>query len=235
MREPLVETKAVSKAFGTGPTRFEALTDVTCRVMPRDRIAIMGPSGCGKSTLLHILAGLDQPSSGTVAWPALGRVTEAAASGIAVVFQSASLLPMLTVLENTALPLLLANDEAHAEGEARAALLRFGLGDLAEHLPEQLSGGQAQRVAIARAITTRPRLLLADEPTGQLDHASALAVIDQLDAAMPPDAALVIATHDREVARHMKAIWQMQAGRLASTTCSTPADLQQSPGKRTAS
>jgi ABC-type nitrate/sulfonate/bicarbonate transport system ATPase subunit len=110
--------------------------------------------------LLHILAGLDWPSSGMVAWPGLGRSGDAGPQGIAVVFQSASLLPMLTVLENTALPLLIANDEAHAESAAREALMRFSLGDLAENLPEQLSGGQAQRVAIARATSARPRLLL---------------------------------------------------------------------------
>jgi ABC-type lipoprotein export system ATPase subunit len=157
-----------------------------------------------------------------VAWPGLGRSGDAGPQGIAVVFQSASLLPMLTVLENTALPLLIANDEAHAESAAREALMRFSLGDLAENLPEQLSGGQAQRVAIARATSARLRLLLADEPTGQLDHASALAVVGELNATTAPDAALVIATHDHGVARRMKTIWRMHAGRLESTEYSNP-------------
>ena len=122
MVEAIAETTVVCRVFVAGLARFQALRDITCKIAAGDRIAIVGPSGCGKSTLLHILAGLDRPSSGIVDWPALGKPDVLGPPGIAVVFQSPSLLPMLTVLENLALPMLLADDEAGAETAARNAL-----------------------------------------------------------------------------------------------------------------
>jgi ABC-type lipoprotein export system ATPase subunit len=181
------------------------------------RIAIMGPSGSGKSTLLHLMAGLDDPTVGTVEWPGIkGRLRP---GPIAVIFQGPSLLPPLTVLENVALPLVLAgaSDDDAREG-AHQALTLLRLDELSDKLPEEISGGQAQRVAVARALAGRPRLILADEPTGQLDHENGAAVVDVLlAAASHGDAALVVATHDPAVADRLPDRWEMHSGRLETT------------------
>lgn len=218
--QPIAEASGLFREFKGGGTSFTALRDVSCKVMPGDRIAIVGPSGSGKSTLLHILAGLDRPTAGSIVWPALVPTGASEPQGIAVVFQNASLLPSLTVLENVALPLLLEGREAEAEVAAREALGLLALGDLEDQLPEQLSGGQAQQVAIARALSTRPRLLLADEPTGQLDGVTAMAVVDRLLGITGEQAALVVATHDPAVARRMTILWQMRDGKLAMSRTS---------------
>jgi putative ABC transport system ATP-binding protein/lipoprotein-releasing system ATP-binding protein len=181
-----------------------------------DRVAIVGPSGSGKSTLLHLLAGLDNPTTGSVSWPALGNRSLLRPGPVAVVFQAPSLLPPLDVIENVALPVLLAGaDRTTAEEAAHHALARLGLDALAAKLPEELSGGQAQRVAVARALAGAPRLILADEPTGQLDHVAGTQVIAVLlEVAMLTGAALVISTHDPQIARRLRRHWQMVDGRL---------------------
>jgi ABC-type lipoprotein export system ATPase subunit len=181
-----------------------------------DGIALVGPSGSGKSTLLHLMAGLDTPTTGTLEWPALGPRNVIRPGPVGIVFQGPSLLPALDVVENVALPLLLEGADAdRATRRGRRALEQLGLADLAAKLPEELSGGQAQRVAIARVLATTPRLILADEPTGQLDHVTGTAVVDLLiAAAAASSAALVISTHDPKIANRLPLRWDMRDGRL---------------------
>jgi ABC-type lipoprotein export system ATPase subunit len=212
----LVTCAGVGRTYGTGATATVALQPTDCTVNERARIAVTGPSGSGKSTLLHLMAGLDEPTTGTVAWPAIGTRDALRPGPIAVIFQGPSLLPPLTVEENVALPLVLAGKgDAGARVAARAALGLVDLRDLADKLPEEISGGQAQRVAVARALAGRPRLILADEPTGQLDRANASAVVELLLAAAEHgDAALVVATHDPLVADRLAEHWHMHSGRL---------------------
>jgi ABC-type lipoprotein export system ATPase subunit len=216
MAEMLIELHAVSRAFRRGAETVKALDSVSCSVVAGDRIAVVGRSGSGKSTLLHLMGGLDEPTAGTVSWPALGPRDTLRPKNIALVFQSPSLLPTLSVAENVALPLLIASIPA---GEAAAsvaeALERLDLFELADKLPEELSGGQAQRVAFARALAVRPRVILADEPTGQLDRATADRFLDHImESIEGTTAALVLATHDPAVARRMSERWPMEHGLL---------------------
>jgi putative ABC transport system ATP-binding protein/lipoprotein-releasing system ATP-binding protein len=210
----LARCRAVGRAYGVGAARSYALRDVDCDVPEGARIAIAGPSGSGKSTLLHLLAGLDEPTEGTLTWPAIGERSQLRPGPVAVIFQGPSLLPPLTVIENVALSLLLAGSaEPAALVAARNALERLHLADLAEKLPEEISGGQAQRVAIARALAGKPLLILADEPTSQLDRASGAYVVDVLlEAADTSGAALVVATHDEVVASRLAERWSVADG-----------------------
>jgi predicted ABC-type transport system involved in lysophospholipase L1 biosynthesis ATPase subunit len=217
VNDALVQSCELSRTFGTGPSAVVAVFGVSCAVHRRQRVALVGPSGSGKSTLLHLLAGIDRPTAGAVEWPALGGQAGARAPGaIGVVFQGPSLLPGLDATENVAFPLLLAGRaEADATAAAHAILRELGLEAVAGHLPEELSGGQAQRVAVARALVTRPGLVLADEPTGQLDHLSAAAVVDALLGAVDAaDAGLLVTTHDEQIAARFEQHWYMRDGRM---------------------
>jgi ABC-type lipoprotein export system ATPase subunit len=182
------------------------------------QVALTGPSGSGKTTLLHLLAGLETPTSGTIAWPGLDGSPAGRPGLVGMVFQGPSLLPPLDVTENVALPLLLAGcADSQARQRAVAALRDVGLDELADRLPEELSGGQAQRVAVARALAVRPRVILADEPTGQLDSVHAAQVTSLLlDAATRIGAALVLSTHDLTIAGQLPEHWQMADGRLVA-------------------
>jgi putative ABC transport system ATP-binding protein len=213
---PSVVCDNLARTYGAGPTAVVAVYGVTCTVSAGSHIAVTGPSGSGKSTLLHLMAGLDTPTSGTVTWPALDGHPHGHPGRVGVIFQGPSLLPALDVTENVALPLLLADvDEADAAHRASSALHRLGIDELADKLPEQLSGGQAQRVAVARVLASRPRLMLADEPTGQLDHVAAHQVIDVLlQASAELGAALIVSTHDPAIAARLDVPWTMRDGRL---------------------
>ena len=194
-----------------------AVREVSCAVRSGMRVALTGPSGSGKSTLLHLIAGLDQPSSGTISWPGLGGPPVTRPGAVGMVFQGPSLLPDLDAAENVGLPLLFDDTTSNSDAADRAddALHRLGIGELAGKLPDELSGGQAQRVAIARVLASRPRLILADEPTGQLDRATGAHVVSVLLAAADDlDAALVIATHDPTVAERLADQWAMRDGAL---------------------
>jgi ABC-type lipoprotein export system ATPase subunit len=214
--QPLVRCIDAARTYGAGRTATVALESATCEVPRGARVALVGPSGSGKSTLLHLMAGLDLPTRGSVDWPAIGSRDQLRPGPVAVIFQGPSLMPALTVEENAALPLMLAGrSEESAHAEARGALELLGLLELADKLPEEISGGQAQRVAIARALSGDPDLIVADEPTGQLDRASADAVIEVLLAvAEHTDAGLVVATHDFGIAEHLTERWTMRNGRL---------------------
>ena len=206
----------LGKTYRQGAAAVRALVHASCTIRQGDRIALVGRSGSGKSTLLHLLGGLDTPSAGTLAWPALGMRETLRPAHVAFVFQTPSLLPALTAVENVALPLLLNHaPPAAAHAAAALALAQVGLEALANQLPEELSGGQAQRVAVARALATRPQLILADEPTGQLDHPTAQHLFDVLlEALAPTDTAFVVATHDLAIAARMTTQWQMREGVL---------------------
>ena len=217
---PLVVARGVARTFGKGPTAVVAVHGVDCVVRPGEMIALSGPSGSGKTTLLHLLAGLDTPTTGSITWPALGDRGDLRPGPVAVVFQAPSLLPALDVLENVALPLLLRGEQpAVARRCAAAALARLRLDQLTGKLPEELSGGQAQRVAVARVLAGTPRLVFADEPTGQLDHGTGLEVVDSLIAATSDlGAALVVNTHDPAIAERFPIRWHMLDGHLRTGT-----------------
>lgn len=216
MTEVLVRTEGIGMRYSApGSSTVDVLEGIDCDIAARDRIAIIGPSGSGKSTLMHILGGLVTPTSGHIEWPALGARETLMPEQVQFVFQSPSLFPALDVLGNITLPLLLARGALDAQYRARDLLSKFNLEDLADKLPEELSGGQAQRVAMLRALTTAPRLILADEPTGQLDSRTAEHFLDGvLDFAEDARIALVIATHDAQVAARMTRLWTMNHGRL---------------------
>jgi ABC-type lipoprotein export system ATPase subunit len=212
----LAEAVGAGRVFGTNGSTVVALKHATCRIARGDRIALVGPSGSGKSTLLHLLAGLDVPTSGTVRWPALGERETLRPSKVSFVFQTESLLAPLTVIENIEVPRLLIGSNAdEARNDATQILGDLDLAELADKLPEEISGGQAQRAAVARSLITRPALILADEPTGQLDHHTAKHLLSLLLRRIKgTDAALVIATHDPLIASRMETQWTMDHGVL---------------------
>lgn len=213
---PLARFTGVARTYGTGDRAVVALHDANGAINPGEHIALMGPSGSGKTTLLHLLAGLDAPTAGRITWPAIGDRSTLRPGPVGVIFQAPSLLPPLDVVENVELPLLLAHvSAADARQRALAALSTLELGTLMHKLPEELSGGQAQRVAIARVLAAQPRLILADEPTGQLDHHTGTHVIDTLiEAATRSGAGLVVNTHDPAIAERLPIQWAMRDGRL---------------------
>jgi ABC-type lipoprotein export system ATPase subunit len=216
MANALVEFTQLGRTYYRGKTPVVALEGATASVQAGGRIAVVGPSGGGKSTLLQLMGGLDTPTSGTIAWPALGKPETLRPRQVGYVFQTLSLLAPLTVVENVELPLLMADEKADtARALAIAALDKLDLMMIAQKLPEELSGGQAQRVAIARAFAGSPKLILADEPTGQLDHPTAQHLFDALFSALEgSDAALVVATHDLAIAQRLRTQWRLSHGRL---------------------
>jgi putative ABC transport system ATP-binding protein len=221
--EPIVRAVGLSKQVQTGETRLTILDDVTFDIGDGEAVAVLGASGSGKSTLLGLLAGLDTPSAGTVSVAGkdlfgLDEDGRAALRSqlVGFVFQSFQLLPALTALENVMLPLELAA-AGDAEIRARAMLERVGLGPRVGHYPKQLSGGEQQRVAIARAFVGTPRLLFADEPTGNLDSATGAQIIDLMfELNRERRATLVLVTHDEAISRRCGRALRLVAGRLAA-------------------
>jgi predicted ABC-type transport system involved in lysophospholipase L1 biosynthesis ATPase subunit len=212
----IVQAKGLSRVFAGDGGEVVALREATCSLANGDRVALLGRSGSGKSTLLHLLAGLDEPTSGDVSWPALGPSMAWRAGVVATVFQGASLVPTLTAIENVSLPLLLReDDDKSATASAVEALAALGLAAIGWHLPDELSGGQSQRVAVARALAGGPQLLLADEPTGQLDAVAGGLVVDALlRAADATGGALLVTTHDERIASRFPTRWTMEDGVL---------------------
>lgn len=208
---PVLQIKGVTKKYRSGDEQVRVLVNFDFTVNAGEFVVVTGPSGAGKSTLLHIAGGLDAPDSGTVA--VAGHDVWAMSAGaraafrrrnLGFVFQFFNLVPMLTAVENVSLPLVLDGMDARA-ADARAAELlhRVGLGDRALHRPAELSGGQMQRVAVARAVAARPSIVLADEPTGNLDRGSSTEILDLLRSLSDEDgAAIVMVTHDRAAARY---------------------------------
>ena len=215
MNEALVELENVSRVYDQAGQNFFAVKSVSCRVMPGEKIVIVGNSGSGKSTLLNLMAGLETPTGGRISWPKLGAVQNLRPSHISMIFQTPALVPSLDVAENILIPLLLGPETGTGIEAAQTMLEYFRLGELALKLPEELSGGQQQRVAVARGTVKSTPLILADEPTGQLDRNSGDILLEKLlELTSRRNAALVLATHDPEVTRHMDHVWRMAHGSL---------------------
>jgi len=220
----LIELRGVSKGYQRGRQLVPVLSNITFDIRRGEFLALMGPSGSGKSTLLNLIAGIDHPDRGSIEVEGedIARLGEAdladwRAANVGFIFQFYNLMPVLSALENVELPLTLKSLGRHERRDrAQLALRLVGLGDREKHLPSELSGGQQQRVAIARAIVTDPTLLVADEPTGDLDRHSAeeaLGIMQRLNEEMGKT--IVMVTHDRRAAEHAKVIMHLEKGELS--------------------
>lgn len=225
--EGLVRLRNVSRHYTTGARRFCALSGISIDIRSGECVAVLGKSGSGKTTLINLLAGIDSPSAGDieVAGRALGGMSQdelAAWRGrnVGVIFQFFQLLPTLTVLENVMLPMDFCGVLARAARRARAIALlqRLGIGDQADKLPADLSGGQQQRAAIARALANDPPILLADEPTGNLDPGTADAVMSLLSDLSSEGKTVIIVTHERELSRFFSRTITLRDGVVMADT-----------------
>ncbi|WP_030441461.1 ABC transporter ATP-binding protein [Actinoplanes subtropicus] len=226
MSDVVLRTRRVRKEFGKGAGRVRAVDDIDFEVAAGETVAVMGPSGCGKSTLLHLLGGLQRPTGGEVVLDGR-RVDEMSERALArlrrdrigFVFQAFHLMPELTAVENVEVPALLAGRSPRAaRGAALELLDRVGLADRTGHLPSALSGGQRQRVAIARALVTEPLVVLADEPTGNLDSAATSEVLRLFDRLRAAGQTLIIVTHDARIAATANRLLSMRDGALVDQT-----------------
>jgi putative ABC transport system ATP-binding protein len=223
----LVQTQNLTKIYGSGSTAVTALDHVNINIHDGEFVAIMGPSGCGKSTLLHLLGGLDTPSNGEVLIDGASiakmpddQLTELRRRRIGFVFQFFNLIPVLSAAENAALPITLDGVKpADAAAKAKEWLGRFGLADRSASRPDQLSGGQQQRVAIARALVAEPSLILADEPTGNLDTRSGDEIASLLrDVSKRYNRTIVMVTHDPRIAAYADRIIFLKDGKVVDET-----------------
>jgi putative ABC transport system ATP-binding protein len=222
MTSAIVEAKNVSRVFPMAAGPVTALRDVSLRIAHREFIGVVGPSGCGKSTLLHVLGVVDVPTTGEVLFKdrEIGSMSDADRSRlrlreIGFVFQRFFLLPMLTAWENVELPQAEAGVGRAERRERTGELLAYvGLAARANHRPSELSGGEMQRVAIARALANRPQLLLADEPTGELDQATGEQIISLIDRLHADGMAVLVVTHDPAIADRAQRLLHMRDGRI---------------------
>jgi len=217
----MLEVNNVSKIYGEGSARVIALSEVSLRVNDGDFIAIMGPSGSGKTTLLNIIGGLDYPSSGEVILDgkridnlAENALVDIRRGKVAYVFQQSHLLVSLTALENVLLPLIFCGANGGSSQKGLDILRKVGLEKRAGHKPSELSGGEQQRVAIARALVNEPSLILADEPTGNMDRKTGAEILLLFNQLNKEGHGIIMITHDREIAKQAKEIIVLQDGRI---------------------
>jgi len=227
---PVIDLVEVRKVYQSGSLRVEALRGISLRIAAGEYVAIMGPSGSGKSTLMHIIGCLDVATDGSfrLAGEDVSEMTEAELAEVrnrrvGFVFQQFNLLASLTALRNVELPLTYAGvSREDRKRRSIAALERVGLGDRVEHRPGELSGGQQQRVAVARALVTDPALILADEPTGNLDSTATRDVLDLLDELHEQGRTVVLITHEPEVAERARRVVRVRDGEVVSDTRTRP-------------
>ena len=220
----MIELDGVSKVYKTGAVELRALDSVDLTIADGDLVAIMGPSGSGKSTMMNILGCLDVPSEGRYRLDGIdvgrlrdNRLADIRNTRIGFVFQSFNLIPRTSAARNVELPLIYAGVRGRARRtRARAALERVGLGERIRHMPNELSGGQQQRVAIARALVTEPTMILADEPTGNLDSVSTVEIMRLLVELNDAGRTVVLITHEDEVAAFAKRVVRLRDGRIVS-------------------
>ncbi len=218
--EPVIEVKGLSKKYLMGSQTVNALRSVDLKIFKNDYVALMGPSGSGKSTLMNLLGCLDTPTAGdylldgtNVSTMDDGDLAEVRNKKIGFVFQTFNLLPRLSALGNVALPLVYAGIGRTArEEKAMAALESVGLGDRVDHKPNELSGGQRQRVAIARALVNNPSLILADEPTGNLDTRTSIEIMAIFEELYKKGNTIIIVTHEPDIAEHCQRIVRLRDG-----------------------
>jgi len=222
----MIRLDSISRTYAMGSVEVHALRDIDLEIERNDYLAVMGPSGSGKSTLMNIIGCLDNPSSGRFSLE--GRDTSNLSDRelskmrntfVGFVFQTFNLLPRATALDNVETPLIYAGVRSgERRRRAREALERVGLADRMEHRPSELSGGQRQRVAIARALVNKPSLVLADEPTGNLDSATGVEIMQILDDLHKEGNTILLVTHERELAEHADRTIVMRDGRIVSDT-----------------
>ena len=223
---PVMQASALWKIYASGESTVQAVRGVDVEIKEGEMIALMGPSGCGKTTLLNVLSGIDEPNSGEVMIDGNpmysvsdDKRTQMRAENLGFIFQDFNLLPVLSAVENVELPLLLLGKSAsESRKSALEALDSVGLADRSEHRPTELSGGQQQRVAIARAIVHHPKVILCDEPTGNLDSATSstvMALLKEINKKLGTTFLLV--THDKDVASQCSRILQMDDGLMVDT------------------
>jgi lipoprotein-releasing system ATP-binding protein len=224
MTSPVIECLELAKTYADGGLETQVLSNINLTINKGDKTAIVGSSGSGKSTLLHLLGGLDQASSGSIKIQgqdiyqlSAAKLSQLRNQSLGFVYQFHHLLPEFTAVENVAIPLVIGGQAPkHAQQEAAELLEKVGLGHRLSHKPSELSGGERQRAALARALITKPACLLADEPTGNLDHHTANAIFDLiLELNESLGTALVIVTHDRDLAARLDKTLTLMEGKLS--------------------
>jgi len=224
--DPIIHISGVKKIYDLGKSKVHALDGVDLRIYPNDYVAIMGPSGSGKSTLMNMLGCLDTPSEGQysfggedVATMSDNDLADIRNRRIGFVFQSFNLLARATVLRNVELPLIYAGlPSAQREKQALEALNKVGLGNRIDHRPNELSGGQRQRVAVARALVTNPSIILADEPTGNLDSKTGAEIMALFDDLYAHGHTIILVTHEEDIAQHARRLIRLRDGLVESDT-----------------
>lgn len=226
MNTPIINIEHIARVYDMGGEKVHALRDVSLNIYPNEYIAIMGPSGSGKSTMMNILGCLDTPSSGVYNFKGLdvkemddNDLAEIRNREIGFVFQTFNLLPRASALKNVELPLVYSGvSRSERRDRAIKTLEEVGLGDRMQHKPNELSGGQRQRVAIARALVTKPSIILADEPTGNLDSKTGVEIMRLFQELWKRGNTIIIVTHEEDIARHAHRIVRIRDGKVESDT-----------------